>query len=368
MGRLYISSLKRNIRSKEEIFWSILFPLIMATFFYVTFGSGIDVEQMQKIPVALVSENNTAFETFLDALDGDMLVLTPMESAQAEEALKNGVVKGIFYSRKEPELTVSASNMNESILEALLEGYLENEQMLTDIGKNNPLKLPAAIAAMTDYREMTQSVNMLGETTDDNIAYFFALVGMTCLFGGFLGMVAAIDMRADQSPLAARRSAAPADRLQMLLAETLACFTVQFFCVCILLLYMYALGISFGKKWILLLPVCVLGSLTGVAYGMFLGGRRMAEGFKIAILVVSSLLMSFLAGLMMGNMKDIVEHHCPVINRINPAALIADAFYSVSVYDNPARYRTNLLLLAAITVLLLAAAWLTLRRERYESI
>lgn len=100
MGRLYISSLKRNIRSKEEIFWSILFPLIMATFFYVTFGSGIDVEQMQKIPVALVSENNTAFETFLDALDGDMLVLTEMEGAQAEEALKNGGVKGIFTAER----------------------------------------------------------------------------------------------------------------------------------------------------------------------------------------------------------------------------------------------------------------------------
>lgn len=368
MGRLYISSLKQNIRSKEEIFWSLLFPLIMATLFYVTFGSGVDIEKMREIPVALVSEQNAAFETFLRAIDGDMITLTEMESAQAEEALKNGEVTGIFYSREEPELVVSASRINESILEALLEGYLENEQMVTDIGKNNPLRLPAAIAGMTDYREMTESVNVLGETTDNNVAYFFALVGMTCLFGGFMGMVAAVKMRADQSPLAARRSVAPSNRLQMILAETLSSFTVQFFYVCVLLIYLHVLGISFGRKWMLLIPVCALGSMTGVAYGMFIGGRRLAEGFKIAVLVCSSLLMSFMAGLMMGNMKDIVEHHCPILNRINPAALIADAFYSVSVYDNPARYRMNLVILAVITVLLLAAAWLTLRRERYESL
>lgn len=368
MGRLFISSLKQNIRSKEEIFWSLFFPLIMATLFYVTFGSGVDIDEMHEIPVALVSEQNTAFETFLDALDGDMLTVTRMEREQAEEALKDGEVTGIFCSGEAPELIVSASNINESILEELLEGYLENEQMITDIGKNHPLKLPSAIAAMTDYREITESVNILGETTDDNVSYFFALVGMTCLFGGFMGLVAAIKMRADQSPLAARRSIAPAGRLQMILAETLSSFTVQFFYVCVLLFYMHALGISFGKKWLLLLPVCALGSMAGVAYGMFLGGRKIAEGFKIAILVGSSLLMSFLAGLMMGHMKDIVEHNCPILNRINPAALIADAFYSVSVYDNPARYRMNLLILAVITVLLLAAAWLTLRRERYESI
>lgn len=368
MGRLYISSLKQNIRSKEEIFWSLFFPLIMATLFYVTFGSGVDVEEMQTIPVALVSEQNAAFETFLDALDGDMITVARMERTQAEIALKNGEVTGIFYSSKEPELAVSASNINESILEALLEGYLENEQMMTDIGKNNPLRLPAAIAAMTDYRELTETVNILGEKTDNNVAYFFALVGMTCLFGGFMGMTAAIKMRADQSPLAARRSIAPSNRLQMILAEMLSSLTVQFAYVCILLLYLHMLGLSFGKKWPLLLPVCALGSMTGVAYGMFVGGRRMGEGFKVGILVGSSLLMSFLAGLMMGNMKDIVEHHCPILNRINPAALIADAFYSVSIYDNPARYRMNLLILAAITILLLAAAWLTLRRERYESI
>ena len=277
MGRLYISSLKRNIRSKEEIFWSILFPLIMATFFYVTFGSGIDVEQMQKIPVALVSENNTAFETFLDALDGDMLVLTQMESAQAEEALKNGVVKGIFYSRKEPELTVSASNMNESILEALLEGYLENEQMLTDIGKNNPLKLPAAVAAMTDYREMTQSVNMLGETTDDNIAYFFALVGMTCLFGGFLGMAVWGICVAVQAALY-RGGAFTSPNCFWYLLNSFACMVVAMTLAYLCGTVVNSVNALNGINNVVSLGLCFIGGIF-VPIEMLGNGVKMAAGF-----------------------------------------------------------------------------------------
>lgn len=368
MGRLYISSMKQNIRSKEEIFWSLFFPLIMATLFVVTFGSGVSTEGMKAIPAALVSQDNKIFESFVKGLDGEMLSLSEMEEDQAREALMEGEIEGIFFSGKEPELTVAASGMNESILEALLNGYLENQAMMMEIGKNNPLGLGAAIAVISDYKEMTQSVSAGGQSMDDNLSYYFALVGMTCLFGGFMGMTAAMKLRADQSPLAARRSIAPANRLTVIVSEMLAAFTVQFICVCVLLLYLSILGISFGEKWLLLLPVCILGSMTGVTLGMFIGTRQLSEGIKTGMLVIASLVMSFLAGLMVGGMKDIIEHHCPIFNRINPASLIADAFYSVSVYDNPVRYRTNLLTLAAITVLLVVVSYLTLRRERYESL
>ena len=69
-----------------------------------------------------------------------------------------------------------------------------------------------------------------------------------------------------------------------------------------------------------------------------------------------------------GGMKDVVEKYCPVLNRINPAALISDAFYSIAVYENPDRYRMNLFLLALITGIMVLVSFCTLRRERYDSI
>ena len=46
----------------------------------------------------------------------------------------------------------------------------------------------------------------------------------------------------------------------------------------------------------------------------------------MVLFLVFSMVCSFLSGLMNNTMKDLVEKNMPVINRINPAALISDAF------------------------------------------
>lgn len=370
MGHLYKYSLKKLIRQKDGMFWGLAFPLIMATLFYVTFGSGVSMEKMKSVPAALVmKEKNTTFENFMDQMDQGMLQVTEMDEEAAVEALKNGQIKGIFYSGKSPSLTVAGSNMAETILKSLLDGYLQNYAMMEGIAKENPLAVIGAARALADQKEMVENISVKGRTMDDNLAYFYALISMACLFGCFMGLTCAMELRADQSALAARRSITPVNRFSLIISEMLAAFTVQFFNLCVLLLYMSAvLKLSFGPKWPFLLPVCALGSICGVAFGMFIGTLRLKEGPKIGILVSLSLLMSFLSGLMYGKMKDIVEHNAPVLNRINPAALIADAFYSVSVYDNPARYRMNLIMLAAMTAALVLLSFMMLRRERYESL
>ena len=94
----------------------------------------------------------------------------------------------------------------------------------------------------------------------------------------------------------------------------------------------------------------------------------MQEGIKIGILLGVSMVSSFLAGLMNNTMKDIVERNVPLLNRINPAALISDAFYCINVYDDMGRYYRNLFTLAAICIALVTASFFMVRRERYDSI
>ena len=122
MGRLYRYSVLQTLRNRADMFWTLAFPIIMATLFYVTFGSS-QMENMKPIPTAVVEGENKIFETFLDALDGETLTLRRMEEQEAQEALKNGTVTGIFYSGREPSLTVAGTQINESILEMLLNGY-----------------------------------------------------------------------------------------------------------------------------------------------------------------------------------------------------------------------------------------------------
>ena len=59
---------------------------------------------------------------------------------------------------------------------------------------------------------------------------------------------------------------------------------------------------------------------------------------------------------------------CPIINRINPAAVLSDAFYCMGIYNDMERFSRCLLILAVMSALLLTAAFLGIRRERYDSI
>lgn len=67
-------------------------------------------------------------------------------------------------------------------------------------------------------------------------------------------------------------------------------------------------------------------------------------------------------------MKNIIEHYAPLLNRINPAALISDAFYCINVYDDTTRYTRNLMTLSIMCIALIIVSFCLVRRERYDSI
>ena len=118
-----------------------------------------------------------------------------------------------------------------------------------------------------------------------------------------------------------------------------------------------------------MLLIAWIGSMIGVSMGIFVGSfGRMKEGVKIGILLAVSMTGSFLAGLMNGEMKYVVERNAPFLNRINPAAIISDAFYCINVYDDTARFLRGMVTLAVMCVALVLASFLMIRRERYDSI
>ena len=138
----------------------------------------------------------------------------------------------------------------------------------------------------------------------------------------------------------------------------------------ILILYLrYILRLDFQGNMTPMLLITFLGCLIGVSLGFFVGSLgKMREGVKIGLLLAVSMTCCFLSGLMNNTIKDIVEKNIPVLNRLNPAALISDAFYCINVYNDPARYYRNLIILAVMSVLLTGASFFMIRRERYDSL
>lgn len=374
MFHLLIYNVKVKLRNFGMTFWPLAFPLILGTLFFFAFGNINDAD-FETVPVAVVKgeQADQIFLTFLDQIkNGDDQLLSPeeMTEEEAEEKLKEKKISGIYYVGTEPALTVASNGIEESILQSVLQSYENTRSTLQNMKKIHPEGTMNGLKAMREQQNGVQEISLGGRTIDGNVQFFYALIAMGCLYGCFIGFGAAVSLQANLTALAARRCVTPTHKLKLVFSELISSFLLGYVDVVILLLYLrYGLKLDFNGQMGRMLLICFLGSLIGVSMGIFVGSLgKMKEGAKIGIILGISMICSFLAGLMNSNMKDIVEKHAPFINRINPAALISDAFYCINVYDDTARYHRSLITLAAMSLVLVIVSFLLIRRERYDSI
>lgn len=363
-----------KFRNFNMTFWPLVFPLILGTFFFFAFGNLNDAD-FETVQVAMVQESdcNPLFSFYIEQVeksDSDLLNIQEMDEDAALTALKNKEISGIYYNKMTPSLTVNAHGIPESILQSVLESYNNSLHTVQNILKEHPSGILNGLSQMADTHELVQELSLGGKTIDGNSQFFYALIAMACLYGCFIGFGSAITLQANLTALAARRCVTPTHKLKLILSEQIASFLIGYVDVIILLLYLRnILKLDFQGQMGKMLVISLFGSLIGVSMGIFVGSLgKMSEGIKISIILAISMVCSFLSGLMNSSMKDIVEKHAPIINRINPAALISDAFYCINVYDDPVRYYRNLITLAGMSIVLILASFLLIRRNRYDSI
>ena len=363
-----------KFRNFNMTFWPLVFPLILGTFFFFAFGNLNDAD-FETVEVAMVQEShsNPLFSFYIKQIeksDSDLLDIHEMDEDAALTALKNKEISGIYYNKMTPSLTVNAHGIPESILQSVLESYNNSLHTIQNILKNHPSGILNGLSQMADTKELVQELSLGGKTIDGNSQFFYALIAMACLYGSFIGFGSAITLQANLTALAARRCVTPTHKLKLIISEQVASFLIGYIDVIILLLYLRnILKLDFQGQMGKMLIISLFGSLIGVSMGIFVGSLgKMSEGIKVSVILAISMVCSFLSGLMNSSMKDIVEKHAPIINRINPAALISDAFYCINVYDDPARYYRNLITLAGMSIVFMLASFLLIRRNRYDSI
>lgn len=364
----------QTVRDLPIMFWALAFPLILATLFYFSFGraglSATGESKWEAVKVCVI-DHSPAFSSFLQSMDGDALNILPSASEkEALQMLDEGTIAGIYYAGETPSLTVGRNGLNESILTTMLDTYNQNAAIFKKIAETHPENLPAAIQSSQDYRQLVRETTLGGETLDPSVQYFFALIAYACLSGAFLGVRASFDSQANLTALGARRSVTPTHKLPLILIDMLVLVAIHFANIMILTIYIgNVLGISLGTDYPSLLLVNFMGSLIGITMGLAFGSlTKLSLNIKMSLTVVITLLPSFFAGLMFANMKNIIEQHVPFINRINPAAVLSDAYYCMGVYQDMDRFVRCIVTLIIMSILFLSAAFLGIRRERYDSI
>ena len=370
--------LKYNVKVKLKnfgmTFWPLAFPLILGTLFYFAFGNISDAD-FETVSVGIVKEKqeDTLFFMYLNQVENNgkhLISTTELSYEQACSQLEDQKISGFYVVGKTPSLTVASNGISQSILQSVLSAYETGKNTIHTIVRTHPSGLWDGIRQMANRQELLTQVSLGGRTINGTVQFFYALIAMGCLYGCFIGFGSAVSLQANITTLAARRCVTPTHKLKLILSEQIASFLLGYFDVIVLLLYLrYILKLDFQGQMGRMLLISFLGSLIGVSMGIFVGSfGKMKEGIKIGIILGISMVCSFLSGLMNNTMKDLVEKTVPFVNRVNPAALISDAFYCINVYDDMGRYYRNLITLAVMSVVLVAASFLLIRRESYDSI
>lgn len=364
------------IRTKEVIFWSLVFPLALSTFMYLAFGKINEVtENLETIDVAVVeSVQNEMFDKILvEVSNGESPLLNPMKmnSQDAVSALDGKEVDGIIRVDDTISLSVRENGLIATILSSFVDRYLQNEATLTQIAKNNPLALNSAIEALSDDTSYFKEEKLTDGNTDNLSNYFYAVFAMSCLFASFTGISSMFSIQGNLSPLGQRRCVAPTKKLHVVLTLFLTNEIVQFAIELITFAYMsLVLGLDLSNKYPALFLLLFVASSFGLTMGMFIGSLKkpVTEGAKMGIGVAISMALSVMADLCVSGLMNTIEHTVPIINRLNPAALISDSFYALNTYSDYSRYTSNMVNLSAMTLILFTLTILTVRRNRYASI
>lgn len=306
--------------------------------------------------------DNQLFHTYTAGMD------------KAKELLKNDEVKAIVsITREGPVLQFAGTGLDQTVVKTFFDQYQQTESMVMEIMQENDMQMDelaglmeAANSQVTYLKETT-----LGKASLDNITYYFyALIAMACLYGVFVGMRNSIQLQANLSTLAARRSIAPAKKITSISADFLASVIFHWFCIGVLLVYLtLVLGIDLGDRYGLIIVTCMLGSMIGISFGQFVGAiSGMKEEVKLGITLGATMLFCFLGDLMANGIKHNIEQSCPIINRLNPAVLISDSLYCLNIYDNYDKFTTQIITMGVMAGILLIGSALMLRRKKYACI
>ena len=231
--RLFLYRLKSIFLQKDLTFWTLAFPLILGTFFYLGFGrllNGTELE-LNTIPAAVVTvHENTAFKTVLKEVeksDGKALFdLTFTDEDTAIAMLKENKATGIFYVDATPHLTVAENGMEQTLMQSFLSQYCTQSSVFEKIAAEHPEKLADSIDFLSKRHSYSSEISLADASYDPYMQYFYALIAMCCLMSVSSG-VECIGTALANLSTCMRRECAPTRKSVMILSDLAAAFVLQ---------------------------------------------------------------------------------------------------------------------------------------------
>lgn len=375
---LYHYRLKVLFKNKILLFWTLIFPILLGLFFTAAFSNLDSLDVVKKIPVGIVTKtpsSETLFEDTMKEVETNQTKLFAPASLSKKEAaqqLLNGKIAGYFtVNGADIVLTINKRGIQQNVLNTFMNQFLQSQETAARIQKENPALFATAIVEKigqeTNYLTME---NRTASKGSQKSFYFFTLVGMSCMFGVFWGISNSNDQQANQSPNGIRLSMSPNKKLLILLTNLAASFTILIAEIYFILAFFhFVYKVDFGTRWELILLTCAITAITALSLGMLLSNLlKVPLDQKMSISVSIQMIFSFFAGMMLPQVKLLINENVPFINQINPVNLVSDALYQLYYYQTVESFYATLFNLIILTLLFIAISVFYERRIQYASL
>lgn len=383
-------TLKTLFKNKMLIFWTFAFPIILGTFFNLAFSDIENSEKLDIINIAIVQnenfENNEiwreTFKALSDEANEDRLFATSyVKEEEAKNLLNNHEITGYIIIEDTPKVVVATSGINETVLKYVTEEIIQTTEIIenlttTEVQKEltngNPIDYEVLYENVLE--RVNQEVSSIEDVSSNHLSYtmieFYTLIAMTCLYGGILGMTAINQCLANMSHKGKRVAVSPTSKGKLIVSSVLASYITQLIGIALLFVYtIFVLHVDYGNHLLLTILLALTGCLAGLSLGIVISTLCKAnENIKIGIIISITMLGCFLSGMMGITMKYIIDKNIPILNKINPASMITDGFYSLYYYETLDRYYFNIISLLIFAFLMILLSVLSLRRQKYDSI
>jgi ABC-2 type transport system permease protein len=365
------------LRDRSMIFWTMIFPLVLATFFKLSLGNIGENEKFYKINIAVIDnvqyKENVQFQETIQSLsEGEKAMFNLMitDEITANKQLLEGEIIGYIFVEEPLRAVFKQSGMYQSIVKVFLDQYSQSTSAITTVVSQNPAVLQDVLDIETSQTEFTQEKAISKANPDSVVMYFYSLIAMACFFGSFFGLREVTHIQADLSVQGARMNMSPVHKLKAFLYSSFSSLVIHFGVLLILMVYIvFGLQISFGTRTGLVILTVFLGCIVGISFGALIAVVvKGSENVKVGICIGVSNFGSFLAGMMVTEMKYLVSEKFPLLSYINPVNVLADSLYALYYYDSYERYTLNMVLLVIFSILFCLITYATLRRKKYASI
>lgn len=387
---IFLNRLKTLLRQPAIWMWTLVFPLCLASFEYAAFG-GLSMNTLiDTIELSVVTEASYRIEDDLlsvfrqSELDGGKKLFSITEVSTLTEGLSDfeqGKTELLLYrDLNQMRLKTKDNSLAAGITTQVIEQYTAvsltiqraYDKYMADIAAGLSSTPPDTEGILKDLIADVHYFNdMTGSADADFLTiYFYSLIAMMCLYAVYWGKQLIEDIRADQSPLGIRVAFAPTSKYKLIVLYYLAGAVLQLISCVVLFVYLkYVLQVALGNNAFLVLLCMLVGSFTGISFGMVASLLiKTTPQKKEALLTVVVLVLCIFSGLMFVDLKHMVDIYLPFMKYINPAQLIVDCLYSLYYYQSTGFYWIRMAILLGMNVLFIGISVLKMRGETYASI